>query len=195
MRKLAIITILIISIFLIGCAKTEITTMSDKEYDSRPASTEKTYTVAEEKTEQGTTYTSKEGVDEEDKDDTISVSTKDGDTVTFKKQDTYERSKEMTEECYLPYPLECADYFAKDGVIYLKIKNAGYQSKLNQVVLTLDNDECDPVETYIETGQLKEFECFSDEPDFVSGTLEMEYYKPIGKVHEIKTGQLVVMME
>ncbi|MBW2964515.1 hypothetical protein KY363_03575 [Candidatus Woesearchaeota archaeon] len=60
----------------------------------------------------------------------------------------------------------------------------------------LDNDDCDPTGTYIETGNTKEFECYADaNADYVSGELEMEYYMPIGQRHDSKTGPLTVLME
>jgi hypothetical protein len=194
MRKTAIIAILVISLFLMGCAQQQIKAVSEKEYESSKSEPAKTTTSTKKTTTETKTYTV-----ESEKEPAQAVTVKEsttGDDVTFKKLDTYERSKELKETCYLAYPIECAKYFAKDGIIYVTLKNVGYGSKINQVTLTFDNEECDPAETYIEPGQNKDFECFVDaNADYASGTLEIEYYKPIGKVHESKTGQLAVMME
>jgi hypothetical protein len=116
--------------------------------------------------------------------------------VTLKKLPDYRRDRGVTEKCNMDYPFECSKYLAKDGIVYLTIKNIGYESKKDHVTLYLDSDECDPADVFIETGSTKEFECYVDANlDYVSGDLEMEYYMPTKDYHDSKSGTLVVMME
>ena len=195
MKLMMIITILVTAMFLAGCAVEEISMMSDEEYEKQASEepvqkqtiSTKTYTVD----------TPKEPSEEpEEPEERISVKETGGDTVTLKKLPDYTRDKDISETCVMDYPLECADYLAKDGIIYLTIKNVGYESKLNEVILTLNGDSCDPIDTYIETGHVKEFECYVDpDIDTVSGNLEIEYYSPIQQKHFTKGGKLTVLME
>lgn len=135
--------------------------------------------------------------DEPEEKEHVTVETDDGKDVTFEKLPDYEREKDTEEICDMDYPIECAEFFAVDGIEYITLKNAGYGSKIDHVVLRLNGEECDPVDSYIEPGQIKEFECYADaEGDgYVRGDFEMEYYAPIGQMDHLKTGSLVVMME
>jgi hypothetical protein len=188
MKKLAILAILIVSMFLVGCAYTQI----GADADDKEA--EKTST----KTREISSKTTTADEDEEEEGEELRVKdTSTGETVTLKKIPDYRRDRDVTEKCDMDFPLECVKFLAKDGIEYLTIKNTGYTSKLNQVTLTLNNDECDPVETFIEPGQNKDFECFEDpdENGIVVGNLEIEYYSPIEQKHDSKSGVLVVRME
>lgn len=191
MKRLAIFAILMVSMFLVGCSYAQIVKMGDEEHE----------VSAEKNADKESSKISSEPADEDEEDaEREQLHVKDsstGETVTLEKIPDYRRDKDMSEKCDMDFPLECVKFLAKDGIEYITIKNAGYNSKLNQVTLTLNNDECDPVETYIEPGQNKDFECFEDADDngMVVGNLEIEYYSPIEQKHDSKSGVLVVRME
>jgi hypothetical protein len=202
MKKISIIAILVIAVFLAGCASQEISSAGEK---TATKTTTKTTTTPEKTTTTTKTTTSAPSGSEEDEGRIITdeghyesdierqVSAS-GTTLT--KLRTNIREKGATEKCDMPFPLACTDYLANDGIIYITIKNQGYTSKIDNVVLTLSGDECDPVSTYIEPGQIKEFECFEDaNVDYVSGPLVMTYHSNIEQRDFTKTGSIVVMME
>jgi hypothetical protein len=129
---------------------------------------------------------------------TVSVKERNtGEVVTFKRIEDTSRQKQQKELCDLNYPLECVDFFSRKGIQYITIKNIGYESKINQVTLRFKGKECDPVDVYIETGQIKEFECYEEaQPGtMVAGDLEVRYYQPTTKENKMKTGTLRVVME
>ncbi|MFH1064237.1 MAG: membrane lipoprotein lipid attachment site-containing protein [Candidatus Woesearchaeota archaeon] len=131
---------------------------------------------------------------EEDK--TISIKTIGDDSVTFKKLPDYMREKGLTEKCNIDFPFECSEYKAYGGVVYLTLKNQDYNSKFFDITLSLSGESCDPVETKIEPGQNKDFECYVDpDVDHVAGELEIEYNSNIYSEIRIRTGTLVVQME
>lgn len=189
MKKLVIIAILVASMFLIGCAYTQIG--FDKEDKENEKESTKGKTISSEP------FETVENDEDEEREQLHVKDSSTGETVTLEKIPDYRREREATEKCDMDFPLECVKFLAKDGIEYLTIKNAGYTSKLNQVTLTLNGDECDPVETSIEPGQNKDFECFEDADDngMVVGNLEIEYYSPIEQKHDSKSGVLVVRME
>jgi hypothetical protein len=202
MNKLAMITILVIAAFLFGCAANEIGTNDDepttKTTSTKFTATKTTATTAKTATTTKTTSTNSYADPAHATEETGRVTVPESDTggsVTFKKLGTGERTKTTTEKCNLDSPLECSKYFANDGIVYIMVKNQGYTSKLNDFVLKLNGEECDPVNTYIETGQLKEFQCFVTETDVVSGSLEAKYYSPIEQSDFLKKGTIVVLME
>ncbi|MBI5881232.1 hypothetical protein HZB90_03815 [archaeon] len=198
MKNVAIIAILIIVVFLAGCASQELGSAEEKTTTTKTTTAGKTTTTT--KTTTSTSSGSEESTDkvitdegahESDIERQVSTS---GTTLT--KLRTNIREKGATEKCELPYPLECVKYLANDGIVYITIKNKGYTSKIDNVVLTLNGNECDPVSTYIETGQVKEFECFEDaDADYASGPLVMTYHSNIEQRDFTKTGSLNVLME
>ncbi|MBU2560681.1 MAG: hypothetical protein KKD17_00125 [Nanoarchaeota archaeon] len=197
MNKLAVIAILVIAVFLAGCAANEIGVAGE----SKESSSEKTTTSTATNTKTATTTktATKESapVEEEPEPEHISVTeSKTGESVTFKKLGDPWRDKEATEKCDMNFPFECSRYSANSGIVYLTIKNQDYSSKADEVTLTLDGETCDPANTFIETGHNKAFECFVD-PDVsgVSGSLEIKYYVPTTKSHRIATGSIAVRME
>lgn len=192
MKKVVIIAILVIAVFLVGCAKQEIGVAGEKESTDAPVKT-----AAQTTAKTAPEEVAKEAAEGETAEEHITVKTDEGDDVTFKKLPDYRRERDMTEVCDMDYPLKCSKFLAKDGVEYISIKNAGYSSKIDQVVLRLNGEACDPKDSYIEPGQLKEFECYADAEDdgYVRGDFEMEYYAPIGQKDFLKTGSLVVLME
>lgn len=134
----------------------------------------------------------------EEEPDAVSVKERStGEVVTFKRLDDNVRQKQQKEVCDLNYPLECVGFFSRNGIQYITIKNIGYESKINQVILRFKGKECDPVDVYIETGQIKEFECYekAQPGTMLSGDLEVRYYQPTTKENKMKTGTLTVMME
>ncbi|NQU78706.1 hypothetical protein HQ545_02965 [Candidatus Woesearchaeota archaeon] len=127
--------------------------------------------------------------------DTQTVVVKDDDVeIALEKIPDVKRQRTITETCDLEYPFECSRFLAKDGIIYLTIKNQMYDSKVDDVVMTLDGEDCDPTGGYMETGQNKEFECYSDD-EFISAELIMDYYMPTTKTHRTSTGRLNILME
>jgi hypothetical protein len=202
MNKLAIIAILVIAVFLAGCAANEIgtaektTTSKTTSTKTASAKTTSTKTASSSGSEETDTpsYADPAHATEETGRVTVTESNS-GDTTTFRKLGTGERTKTATEKCNMAFPLECSKYFASDGIVYIMLKNQGYTSKLDEFVLTLNGEECDPVNTYIETGQVKEFQCFVTEEDVISGTLEATYHSNIEQSDFLRTGTIVVLME
>ena len=196
MKKVAIITILVILVFLTGCAYNELSNMAKEYKKNRQEREERAAPVRDLVAEAPEDVASEEG-SEEIVEERLTVETDDSEDVTFKKLPDYKRDKAETEICDLDYPIECTKFLAKDGIEYITIKNAGYTSKINDVELRLNGEACDPTGSYIEPGQLKEFECYADEgPDgYVRGDFEMEYYSPIEQRSFVKEGTLVVLME
>ncbi len=197
MRKVALFVMLVIAVLLIGCATEEIGVKSEEQYEQEVSSSEQRESAS---ASGSSAQEEREYVVEDEDEVEERITVKDsgsGDDVTFKKIEDYRRDRDVTEKCDMEYPFECADSLAKDGIIYLTIKNIGYGSKVDEVTLMFDGDECDPVETFIEPGQVKEFECYSDRPagDVVSGRLEVDYYVPTQKIHQSKGGELVILME
>ena len=197
MKKFAIMAVLVLAVFIIGCASQEIGSAGEKTAtktttSGKTTTTTKTTTSTSSGSEESTDKViTDEGAHESDIERQVSTS---GTTLT--KLRTNIREKGATEKCELPYPLECAKYLANDGIVYITIKNQGYTSKMDDVTLTLNGNECDPASTYIETGQVKEFECFEDaNVDYVSGPLVMTYHSNIEQRDFTKTGSLVVLME
>ncbi len=191
MRKLAIIAILVLAVFIIGCGSEAPAKTASK----TTTTASKTTTTTAAKTTTQTATAAQEAASEEDDTRSYTDSTT-GDTVTFRKVDTYTREKEATEKCDMDFPLECTKYFANSGTVYLTIKNIDYSSKLNEVTLTLNGEDCDPSGSFIEPGQIKQFECYvSSSMDWVTGTLEMTYYNPMKTLREKKTGLVSVKME
>jgi hypothetical protein len=125
------------------------------------------------------------------------LETDDGTPLTLQKSPDYRRTRAGAEKCDLAFPLECSKFLAKDGVVYVTVKNVGYSSKIDEVVLSLDGEDCDPTESYIETGNIKQFDCYTSAKatELVSGSLEISYHSPIEQKNFIKTGSVVVMME
>lgn len=196
MKKLAVIAILIVAVLITGCGVQ--TTFRGDEGMTKDYYMDKAKEIQD--IQKGADIQSEESDNEEvvdEPEEHRTVSTTDGDSVTFKKLPDYVRNKDVTEKCDLDYPIECPKFIAVDGIEYLTLKNADYSSKINDVVLKLDGEECDPVGSHIEPGQVKEFECFAD-PDadgIVRGNLEFEYYSPMASRHFFKTGKLIVRME
>jgi len=198
MKKIAIISVIVLLIFLAGCASQELSSAEEKTTTTKTTTAGKTTTTT--KTTTSTSSGSEESTDrvitdegahESDIERQVSTS---GTTLT--KLRTNIREKSATEKCELPSPLECAKYLANDGIVYITIKNQGYTSKMDDVTLTLNGNDCDPVSTYIETGQVKEFECFEDaDADYASGPLVMTYHSNIEQRDFTKTGSIVVLME
>jgi hypothetical protein len=200
MKKLAIIAILVIAVFLAGCASQEIGSAEEKTTtksttSGKTTTTTKTTTSASSgSTGSGDRIITDEGHYESDIERQV---TPEGDSgLTLSKLRTTTREKGTTEKCDMPSPLECSKYMANDGVVYITIKNQGYGSKIDNVVLTLNDQECDPSGSYIETGQIKQFECYEDAGvDYVSGPLKMTYYSPMADQDYVRTGSIAVMME
>ena len=197
MKQLSIIAILIMAVLIAGCGVQ--TTFKGDEGTTKDYYMDKAKEIQD--IQKGVDLPDEESEDPVDDVDEPeehrTVSTTDGDSVTFKKLPDYTRDKTVTETCNLDYPIECPKFIAVNGIEYLTLKNAGYGSKINDVVLKLDGEECDPVGSYIEPGQVKEFECFAD-PDadgIVRGNLEFEYYSPMESRHFLRTGKLIVRME
>ncbi|MFC1742086.1 hypothetical protein ACFL3V_06125 [Nanoarchaeota archaeon] len=210
MKKLAMISILVIMIFLIGCvpgysqykankAKNE----AEQHLEDVQEEMEKVQAAQEQlntrtKTTSTKTTTSDDDDEEEEEDRVIAMKDEDtGEGFAMKKLEDTSRDKGTREICDMEYPLECVKYQAVDGIVYLSLKNTGYNSKINEVTLYLNGDECDPVETYIEPGQNKDFECYVDDPDadFASGDMEIDYMIPNPDQYFTKGGELNVQME
>lgn len=197
MDKIAIVAVLVLAVFLFGCAAKEIGIADEQQTASKSTSTKTASTAKTSDSTQDTatnSYADPAHATEETGRVTVPESDT-GDTVTFKKLGTGERTKTATEKCNLESPLECSKYFASNGIVYIMVKNQGYTSKLNDFVLKLNGAECDPVNTYIETGQIKEFQCFVTEEDVVSGALVATYHSPIEQSDFLKKGTIVVLME
>ncbi|MBW2971685.1 hypothetical protein KY359_01490 [Candidatus Woesearchaeota archaeon] len=201
MNKMAIIAILVIALFLAGCASQEITVAGEKS-GSTSAKSKTTTTSSQEKTGTTTTTstrTASASEPEEEESTGRGVTIQDTDTghsATFISQGDPFRDKGLSEKCDLDFPFECARYSATNGIVYITVKNQDYSSKADEVTLYLDGDACDPSDTFIETGQNKYFECYVDpDADYVSGNLEMEYYVPTTKSHRTETGSITVLME
>jgi len=194
-----ILTIFVLAVFLTGCATTEIGVAGEDD-DTEPVRKDSSSSKSSTGTKTDSRYTSPSDDDEEDEPEEHITMTESntGDDVTFKKLGPGFRDKEVNERCDLDYPFECARYTAKDGVIYLAVKNKDYGSIAEEVTLYLDGDACDPMETEIEPGQNIDFECYPDTDtagDLISGKFEIDYYRPIGENHFTKTGSLTVIME
>jgi hypothetical protein len=195
MKTLPIIAILVIALFLAGCAAEEITTKSDKEYEeesaAKPSTTSKTSTKTSTKT------TTTEDEPEEEEKDTVTLKNSDtGKSTTFTKLGDPFRDKDLTEKCNLDFPFECSRYIAKDSIVYITVKNQGYGSIVEDVTLYLDGDVCDPADTEIEPGQNKDFECYIDpDPNYIIADLEIEYYAPAPDLHQTKGGEIVALTE
>ena len=213
MMKTALIAIIVIFMFLAGCAAKEITSADESTPAAKTTTKSTTTTTKAGSTTTKTTTTTTETADSDARSNTVTadpsalgresdepartVTANSGEAVTLNKLTDYRRDKTATEKCDLSYPLGCPKYLAKDGVVYITVKNVGYTSKINDVVVKLDGEECDPVNSYIETGNIKEFECYvsASSGDVVSGALEVDYYSPIDQKSFVKTGSVVVMME
>jgi len=197
MRYASILSLLIVLLLLAGCAAKEITTAGEKTTTTTRTTTSPTKATATETTTTKTT-TVAPSTDVETADVPARIAaTETGEKMTFQKVQDVTRTKAGTEKCSMPFPLDCPKYLAKDGIVYITIKNAGYTSKIKDVVLTLDGDDCDPVNSYIETGQIKEFECYvsTQSGNYVTGNIEMNYYSTIDQKSFMKTGTINVMME
>jgi len=201
MKKIAVIAILLLLVFIIGCGKSDTSLVKSAASDSSDTAAKTAYketgTSGSDSgtTSSGSRQTTSEGRELTGETRTTQESST-GETVTFRKLEDNTRQKETAEKCDMADPLECVEYMASNGIIYLSIKNKAYDSKLDKVTLSLNDDECDPKNTFIETGQIKEFECFDDR-SLVTGTLVMKYYKPMAGEGEnqMRTGSLVVKME
>ncbi len=193
MKILTIITVLILAVFLAGCAAKEISVAKESEAEAKEY--QKQVEEVAKQTE-STRQQMEESVDETPEEH-VTVETNTGDSVTFKKLEDYRRDRDLVEHCDFDYPFECSDSLAKSGVIYLTIKNQDFGSKVDDLTMYMDGEVCDPTDTFIEPGQNKEFECYvnTDKGDLVQSSFEIEYYRPIGKQHLTKTGNLVIMME
>lgn len=195
MKKTAIviITILVLSMLLSGCAVKEYA--DAKEAEKEAEEHQKMLEEAVRQTE--STRQQMEDSVREAPAEQRTVKTDSGDSVTLEKLDDYRRDRAVTEHCDFDYPFECSDSLAKDGVIYLSVKNQDYGSKVEDLTLYMDGDMCDPADVFIEPGQNKDFECYSDisKGGTVNSNFEIEYYRPIGSQHLTKTGELVIMME
>jgi hypothetical protein len=208
--KTALIAIIVIFMFLAGCAAKEITSADENQPAAKTTTTKttstttksgttttKTTATADADTRSNTVTSDPSALGRESDEPARTVTADSGEDLTLNKLTDYRRDKAVTEKCDLTYPLGCPKFLAKDGVVYITVKNVGYTSKINDVVVKLDGDECDPVNSYIETGNIKEFECYvsAGSGDVVSGALEVDYYSPIDQKSFVKTGSIVVMME
>ncbi|MBD3268471.1 hypothetical protein GF373_17525 [bacterium] len=193
MKKLTIILLIIATLLISGCGAKEYREAKAAEKQAEQQLEEMQDTADKMEAQAKDMERIKEEADSETR--TVKETTT-GDSVTFKKLPDYTRDKGAEEVCDMDYPFECSDYLAKNGIIYLTIKNIGYESKVDEVTLYLNDDSCDPMDTYIETGQIKEFECYvSPNAEFVSGELKVEYYTNIKKLNEERKGELAVLME
>ena len=195
MRISIIITMLVIGLFLAGCATKEITTPSQQTVQKVQPTVQKTTTY------QPATPTASEPASEAAQ-PSNEVTVKNtgsvgGDSVTLKKLGKTGRTYGASEKCDIAFPLECPKYYAKDGIVYVTIKNAGYVSKIDKVVFSLKGENCDPVSSYIEPGQIKEFTCYVDTVagDYVSGNIALNFYSVTEQKDVVKTGTFNVMME
>jgi uncharacterized lipoprotein NlpE involved in copper resistance len=198
MRKMTILAILIISVFLVGCAEKEITVAKeDATAATKTAATttaSKTATATKTASTATKTTASSDDTSEEETRDAVVLTDTEGQATSVQKLTDYNaRPKTSTEVCNLESPLECSKYIAQDGIVYITVKNQGYGSKINDVTLYLSGESCDPSGSYIETGQIKEFECYVDPlAKFVSGDLAVKYYSPMEDKSFTKTGKIAV---
>jgi predicted small lipoprotein YifL len=103
------------------------------------------------------------------------------------------RDKKVNEKCDFDYPFHCAEYLAREGVLYLSLKYEGYPSKIEEVEVYLDGDLCEPDGNDMEPGTRKDFTCYFDPSlSTYSGDFELKYYHKIDRLHKIKSGVIVV---
>lgn len=201
MNKLAVIAILVIMVFLVGCAAKEISVAGESREpaSSGGASASDSKTSTATKTAASTKTAANTAAPEEDEETGGGIVIKDsstGQTSTFKSLGDPWRDKEATEHCNLKFPFECSKYLANAGIVYITIKNQDYSSVARELTLTLDGERCDPSDTFIEPGQNKEFQCFVDPGvSGVSGELVINYFVPMTSSHRIAEGSIAVRME
>ena len=197
MKILTILTILILAVFLTGCAAKEIGVAKEAEAEAKEHQRQVEEAAKQTESTRQQMEASVDDDEPEKETEGIKFTTKDGGSTTFNKLEDYRRDRDTIEQCDFDFPFECSDSLAKSGVLYITIKNQDYGSKVNELTLYMDGDMCDPADTFIEPGQNKDFECYPSisKGDLVQSDFEIEYYRPIGKTHLTKTGKVVIMME
>jgi hypothetical protein len=189
MKKLIAIILLIVCIgFIGGCGLQTMPEKTPAKTTYKPATTEpvEQQIVIEDTTKDKTDVTVKTP-------DQRTVETNTGTPVTLQKKEDYVRDRSTTEKCDMAFPLSCVKYLGKDGIVYITIKN-GLVSKVNDFELRMNGESCDPAGAYIEPGDNKEFECYSQD-SVVRGDFEAEYYSVNEQQRVIKEGSIVVVME
>lgn len=117
------------------------------------------------------------------------VSTSDGGSVGFGSKGDY-RDTKVGESCDFEQPFTCAEYIARDGVLYLNLRYTSYASKIEDVTLSLDGYDCDPVGSFMEPGQIEEYTCYLDDSDVYTGQFELTYYHNIDRETKLRTGKI-----
>ncbi len=106
------------------------------------------------------------------------------------------RDKEATEHCDFDYPFTCMSYIASEGRVDITLKYLAYQGALKEVTLYMNNEMCDPSNSYVEPGDKQKFTCYADDDsNYISGKLELEYYETLKRVDLSTTGSVYTMWE
>ena len=98
------------------------------------------------------------------------------------------------EKCELEEPFSCINYRAVDGFIYFTLKLQSYQSKAEQIYIQLGSTNCMPSNAKIEPGQNKEFYCkITDTTKTqINSEITIDYYNNIERMNKKSKGTLII---
>jgi hypothetical protein len=187
--KNALVLVCVITSFLllVGCSIQSSQVMDD-------SADEPTKTVATKAPTTKATPTVKTTSENTDVDNsgggTVTIEGPSGSTSSFQNMGDY-RDNKMGQKCDMDSPFACSEYVARDGMLSFHLKYNGYPSKIDNVVVQLNDEDCDPIDTYMEPGSVKEFTCYIDAEDQIVGKIEVSYHDAIARKDVVKTGTIV----